>query len=179
MPQLSRCQVDDQATYRKKVWQRLESAAAEHYGYAKGKRHGINTIIGLDASRSPQSVGDWKAGRSPIPQVVIERLADTYHVSVPYLLCLSDLRTPEANIDPQGMSSRMDAMVNTMLKRLTVELPARVVVELCNLAMRDVMAGEDEATIYGNMFLAVLAHTEPDQSTARQGAGSQAAVTSP
>lgn len=135
---------------RKLVWERVKKTAQAHHDHPKD--HGINMLIGEDAGRASQTVGDWKHGRIPIPASVMARLAAKYGVSARYLECLTDDPT-QAHAPAQAMiRAKMVELVEDVVQQLDPNADPALVTELCGIALEMIQEGKAEETILGSLY---------------------------
>lgn len=108
---------------RAQIWKRIEVTAMAHHGL--NKVHGLLTLIANDAARSNQTVSDWKSERSPVPRHVLNRLSALYGVTVAYLMDLTDNPNHDPFQSQDDLGPRMEEMVNNVLDRVKVSVPAK------------------------------------------------------
>lgn len=145
---------EEKSLTRAQVWERIESAALKYHKLTQ--THGVYTRIAEDVGRSSQTVADWKSGRSPVPKHAVTRLSEVYGVSAAYLLCLVDTPNPPPDLSQRVLRERMDEMVNQVIDRVNVEVPARAAIQMCDTALTGLLEGRDEAYIYGALFMQVM-----------------------
>ncbi|WP_413614788.1 hypothetical protein MRB56_12830 [Halomonas cupida] len=139
---------------RRKVWERVRETAKRFHQHPQD--HGINKIIGDDAGRSSQTVGDWKHGRTPIPASVLATLSAKYQVSVRYLSCYTD--NPDMSTPPDQVAIRAKALelveqaISKASMEVTSEEAARVGARMFVTAQEMLTNGESNATILGTLI---------------------------
>lgn len=135
---------------RRKVWERVkEKAQAVH---RHPQEHGINSKIATDAGRSPQTVGDWKHGRTPIPPSVLATLAAKYEVSVRYLACMTDDPNPNAPTDEAELRARALEHVEDAIGRAQVTVDGLTGAKMYSLALDMLRQGTPGDSILGKLI---------------------------
>lgn len=137
-------------TDRALTWERVKKAAQEHHRHPKD--HGINKIIGDDADRSSQTVGDWKYGRAPIPVAVLAKLAALYGRSTGYLAGYTDDPTPATPADKAALRAKMVALVEDVVTQLNPNADPKLVIAMCDMALDMLQEGKPEETILGTLY---------------------------
>lgn len=149
--------VDDTLEERQAIWSRLEAAAFNYHNHPP--KHGFYKRIARDAARAQQTIGDWKAFRSPVPRRVIEQLADLYDVCPVYLL--TGKTEP---LNHTRLREQVNVMVTHVIDHATVDVSAKDVLAMCDVAIQGLCEDRPRERIYGELFL--LVHPAPSDDSA-------------